>query len=260
MIRIFLKSIKYSLAGHFSIPLNAFFALTGLLINNVAFFLGIFFLIFNDHHPVANPMFSYYLQLTGVVTLAYGILQLTMAGLSNLGKLIENGQFDSYSASPRHPLWLVAASSSSVAALGDILQGSVTIMVIGIWMGWNQATLCIVGSAIALFAFIAVAIVAGSLSFYSSRGSTIADLLNEVVLTFSVYPTAKISAGSFWWLKYASPAFFSSILPLAAIEKGSWIHLCGAAVMAFLALVAAICFFNWSVRRYRSTNYVQLRS
>ena len=69
-------------------------------------------------------------------------------------------------AAPRPPLLLVGISQSVLPALDDLVQGFVSLGVVGYLGGFNRAIHCWVLVAISTVACIAVFILAGSVAFF----------------------------------------------------------------------------------------------
>jgi hypothetical protein len=71
--------------------------------------------------------------------------------------------------------------------------------VVGSWLEWKAAAYSTAAASFATMDFVAaLMIAAGLLSFYLRHGGTITDFINELMLSFSVYPMDKMSARSLY--------------------------------------------------------------
>lgn len=157
------------------------------------------------------------------------------------------------------PLFLIAISESSATALGDLLQGLITLVLLG-WvadMGWVlRAGLC---SAIVIVNFATIFIAAGTLTFFMNRGSALSFFIIESTLSFTMYPMTKVLSVDSRWILYFIPAALTATLPMNWIENG---ELSSFAILFFISaacLYASIQFFKLGVKSYRAASYLGAR-
>lgn len=255
MIKILIQSLIFHWDAHRSNPWNFFSACLGMVLNNLLFLYGIYLMLFAGKNENSH-LLPYLMALWGIVATSWGILNFMVGGLRNLSQAIEDGAIEPAMGSPRNPLVLLAISESHPMALGDVIQGLGTILLLP-WVSsirFMMDTLFSVG--IVMVAFAGVFVMAGALCFYIPRGSHVANFIIESTLSLSSYPTGKTFSGYARWILLLSPAFLTSIFPMMAIEEARYDYLLWAAIGACLYLALMIFFFHLGIKRYQSGNYI----
>jgi ABC-type uncharacterized transport system permease subunit len=181
-------------------------------------------------------------------------------GVRSLGEYVEQGALDPMLATPRDPLLLVGISQSQVPALGDMIQGSCNLIALFFLASVDMAIRCVLFIFVSATAFLGLFILTGSIPFFVSRGSTLGQLLLECNLSLSFYPTGKIFSDRGRILLYLTPAAAAGVLPMGAIDSGSWESALIAVLAAGAFLFLAVQVFRCGLRRYQSSNYVMARN
>lgn len=253
--RLILKALRYNLDAHRANPANLFAGAAGMIANNVIFLFGIWGMIFAGK-PENAPFLTYYLALNTVVMLSWGSLNFFFGGLKSLGDIITEGTLEPMVAAPRDPILLAGISRSHAIALGDLLMGAIGLAVLFIKLSPAIGARSIVAALISTVAFAGVFIFAGSLSFFIPKGSQIGQLLIEVTVSLSVYPTGKMFERSGRVLLLLTPAAITAVLPLEAVESvGAKVFLiAGLAALGFMAF--SVAFFRIGLTRYRAVNII----
>ncbi len=251
-------ALQYHWDAHKSNPANLFAGTIGMLVNNLIVFWGLWAMLF-DGKPDAEQLTIYFLALNAMVTLAWGANCFFLGGIRSIGEYIEEGSLEPMLATPRDPLLLVAISQSSTPALGDLLQGCCNLIALFFLAPIALASRCVLFTLVAAAAFLGLFILAGSIPFFVRRGNAMSQLLVECNLSLSFYPTGKIFTDRGRVLLYLTPAAFSGVLPMGAIESGSWTSALVAVVGAGTFLGLAILIFRHGLRRYQSSSYVMAR-
>lgn len=247
LVRLFAKAGLYHLRGHFSQPVNAFFSILGLVVNNVVFFTGVYLLLFQQSD---FERMKYYYVLATMILLSSGTMNFLFSNLGLIGSYIEQGRLDEILAYPMHPLVYFSISRINIAFIGDVAQGLIMWGAASYYLGVVTG-LKILALAFASFvAFVSVAIFAGSLSFYSSRGGTASQLLNEITLTFSVYPIHEVLTGRMGILKYLTPALITAVLPMQVFQTDFVANYPLVLALALMLLVLALSSFQYGRRFY----------
>ncbi len=238
-------------------PLEFISALFAIILNNSFYLYGIYLLAILSQTADSSASKEYLIS-TGIVLTSWGILNVFAGGIFQLGSLIETGGIESYLSKPCSPLFLVAISKSSLVSLGEILQGIATIMLAAYLYDWSFGIKMILTSLILTFAFAAVVIIIGSLSFYSSRGSQLSQVLLQVILSLSLFPIEKALKGREKWILYATPLLMTATLPRAAILDGHPITFAIFVAVTFIFFIGSVFLFNYSLARYKAKNYISL--
>lgn len=103
-------------------------------------------------------------------------------------------------------------------------------------------------------------ILAGSASLFIPRGSYVGNLVIEVTLSLSVYPTGKMFSGPERVVLFLTPAAVVAVLPLEAVEHPSMQTFGLAMTAAIFVFVGSVAIFRVGVRRYRSVSLIEARS
>lgn len=258
MLKLLTRAFRYNWSAQASNKANLWAALTAMIINNLMFLYGMWLMIF-DGKKQNQTLFPYYLTLTVLAYIGWGTVNFFAGGLRMMSEIIDNGKLEPMLGTPRSPLFLLAISESSASALGDLIQGIITMAML-FWLcpyEWVlRAMLC---SFVVIFAFASVFIFAGSLAFFMNRGSSVSFFIIESTLSFTMYPMGKILEGPGRMFLYIIPAALTAILPMNWIEDGDLsqflIMMAATAVGFFLSL----WFFHWGLKHYRAASYIGAR-
>ncbi len=258
MLSLFWKAVKHNWSAQASNPVNFWSGLLAMLVNNTLFFYGMWLMLFAGK-PQNQSIFPFYLTLTALAYLGWGTLNFFLGGLRELGEMIDNGKLEPMLGTPRHPLFLVAISHSSVSALGDVIQGVFTLGFL-YWytdLGWALRASC--ASLIVVIAFASIFISAGTLAFFFSRGSSLSIFIIESTLSFTMYPITKILEGRSRMILYLIPAALTSTLPMNWIENSGLFHFTFLIFAVVLSFLLSVLFFNFGLKKYRTSSYIAFK-
>jgi len=258
MIRLLLKAFHHNWSAQASNKANLWAALTTMIVNNILFLYGMWLMLF-DGKPQNKVLFPYYLTLTMLAYVGWGAVNFFLGGLRVLGETIDNGRLEPMLGTPRSPLLLAAISESSATALGDLIQGGVTLVLLFTLsdVGWVlRAALC---SVLVIAAFASIFIAAGSLTFFMNRGAALSTFLIESTLSFTMYPMTKIIEGPSRFFLYLIPAALTATLPMSWIEEAGWPQFLSALFAILLFFCFGVWLFHRGLRNYRAANYVSSR-
>jgi ABC-type uncharacterized transport system permease subunit len=258
MFRLFFKAIRNNWSAQASNPVNLWSAVITMIVNNLLFLYGMWLMLF-DGKEQNKELWPYYLTLTVMAYVGWGTVNFFVGGLKIMGETIDNGKLEPMMGTPRAPLLLVAISESSATALGDLMQGLITLGLL-FWVSdamWAlRAAFCCV---IVTIGFATIFIAAGTLTFFMTRGASLSTFLIESTLSFTMYPMPKILGGHARWILYMIPAALTATLPM------SWVENADLAAFATMLAATTICFFlsvkffNVGLKRYRAASYIGSR-
>lgn len=258
-IQLLFLSVKYHFDSQKSNPMNLIAGTLGMIINNLIVLWGLWAMLFHDK-PNGESLTVYFLSLNAMITIAWGCLLFFVGGFRSLGEYIEEGSLEPMLSTPRHPLLLVGLSQSSTPALGDILQGLLNIVVLCIMQEWAVAGKTLIFSAFSAVGFLALFIMAGSFSFFMKRGNSFSQLFIECNLSLSFYPTGKIFTDIGKFLILLTPAAFTGLLPVNAIEHASLENILKTSIGSLLFFALACWLFSVGVKRFQSAQSMVLRN
>lgn len=258
MIQLLLKAFRHNWSAQASNKVNLWAALLTMIVNNILFLYGMWLMLF-DGKSQNKVLFPYYLTMTVLAYVGWGSLNFFLGGLRVLGEMIDNGKLEPMLGTPRSPLLLVAISETSATALGDLIQGIVTLGIL-FWLreyDWVlRAAFC---SGVVIIGFAAIFIAAGTLAFYMSRGASLSFFIIESTLSFTMYPMTKILEGPSRWLLYVIPATLTATLPMAWVEEAGWQHFAVLMICTVMFFILSVLFFYRGLRRYRAASYISSR-
>jgi len=257
-LRLISLAVRYHWDSQKSNPANLFAAVFGMILNNGLAVWGLWAMLF-DGKPDGKQLTVYFLALNGMITIAWGSVCFFLGGLHSLSTHVEDGSLDPMLATPRNPILLVAISNSLTAALGDVIQGSLTIVILFFIASWTEALRCVLFSFIGIFAVMGLFIFTGCIPFWMKRGSSLSILMREMCLALSFYPSSKIFNGMSRTLVYLTPALVVGILPIDAVETGTWSSSFIATSASIAFFFATVQLFGFSLKRYQTSNYVMAR-
>lgn len=229
-----------------------------MIVNNVLFLYGMWLMLFAGKSQNL-PLFPFYLTLTILAYIGWGTINFFAGGLKEMGEIIDDGKLEPMLGTPRHPLFLLAISRSSVPALGDLLQGLFTLGFLYWYTDYSWALRATFASFIVIIAFSSVFIAAGTLAFFMNRGAALSIFIVESTLSFTMYPVTKILEGNSRMLLYIIPAALTATLPMNWIEHASWSDFLIMMVSTFSFLILSIVFFNFGLKNYKTSNYISAK-
>ncbi|MEO6194539.1 MAG: ABC-2 family transporter protein [Thermoanaerobaculia bacterium] len=199
-----------------------------------------------------------YLGQQGAMIVAWGALGVGFDGLRRLSLAIENGEIESFLATPLPPLLVASASASSVVALADVFFG---LVLLGL-TAWFDPVLALLGLAcvpMAFFTFAALFTLGAAASLLMRRGGALSDFLVFTTFTLSSLPSAAAFQGKARLLLYLCPALFTAYLPYESLASASgWaLPLGTGASMALLWLSSRL--FTHALGRAEFSSVARLR-
>jgi ABC-type uncharacterized transport system permease subunit len=258
-LRLIALALRFHWDAHKSNKANLIAGTVGMFVNNIIVLWGLWAMLL-DGKPDEQALTAYFLSLNAMIAIAWGSVSFVLGGLRSLGEYIEEGTLEPMLATPRHPLLLVGISQSLTPSLGDILQGLCNIVALFFVATPGAALRCAVFTLVSAVAFAALFIMTGSVPFFVRRGNALAQLLLETNLSLSFYPTGKMFTGRGRLLLYLVPAAATGVLPVTAIEAGTWETAAVAVVVAVLFFALALKVFGMGLKRYQSASYVMART
>jgi len=258
-MKLLFLSLRYHFDSQKSNPMNLIAGTLGMIINNLIVLWGLWAMLFNNK-PNGESLTVYFLALNAMITIAWGSLLFFLGGFRSLGEYIEEGSLEPMLSTPRHPLLLVGISQSSTPALGDIIQGFLNIAVLCFMRQWEIASKTLIFSFFSAMGFLSLFILAGSFAFFLKRGNALSQLFIECNLSLSFYPTGKIFTDFGKFLIMLTPAAFTGLLPITAIEYASLENVLNASIGSILFFSLACLIFNLGVKKFQSSQSLALRN
>jgi len=173
-------------------------------------------------------------------------------------RVIVEGRLDYYLSVPKNPLLHYLLGSMSVMALGDVLFGVLTFVVV-VRPDVAHLALFLLLSATVCAMFVSVGLLTNSLAFWAGNSEGLGAQITNALITFSTYPLDLFSVAVKTVLFIALPAGFLSYLPVRMLREFNWPYLLAVEAFAFALAASAVWVFYRGLRRYESGSLVLLR-
>jgi len=236
-------SLKVSLANRVAFLMQAAF----MVLNNLLY-LSTWWILFARFDHVGDYRLPDMLLLFGVSASGFGLAVVLCGGLMELARTIADGDLDGLLTQPRSVLLRALASRSLASGWGDVACGLLLIGLSGPQRLWI-APMAIVLTAVG---FTATACVAHSLAFWLGRADTLARMIVELVITFSLYPPSLFGLGIKVLLFTVLPAGVVVYLPVELVRDPGLRTLAVAMAAVGAYALLAMYVFERGLRRYES--------
>ena len=232
---------------------TSFFMQIIMMILNDLFFIIQWLIIFQLIDNIGGYGFRETMLLWAVAAGGYGVSHVFFGGAWNIKEIIYEGKLDVFLTQPKNILINVCCSSTSIAAVGDLVYAFVVLAIIG--APWHYYLLIIPAMIFAGLIYVSVYVVFVSLCFYVKGGDAAAKAVEGTVNKVGNYPPAifnGIIKGLFFTL---IPSFFFTFIPVQylLLTPNIWWILIMFAVTTFWICLAFIS-FNRGLKKYNSGN------
>ena len=256
-----IKFVFYTIKKNFknSTELRTSFLMNviGMFINNIAFIiLWIYFI--KSVGVIGGWTTLDIIGLQGFTALSYGIIFSTCMGIRKLPDYVNSGVFDQFMLSPKNILLRVSTFSFSMSAVGDILFGVVCLFIYGflIHINFLQIVFVFVLLLLVVIIFFSVSVIVSTLSFYFMDASNITDGLFQLFFTPALFHGGAFQGITRFIFTFLVPSLLIGAIPVEIVKSISFEKLLMVAILAFLWLFLAIKFFNRSIKKYESSNFM----
>lgn len=224
----------------------------GMFFNDGAIMM--FWYIFFKSFPVVNG-WSYHdmMVLFAFSTFVYAFCNLPFEGITDLAKYIISGKLDLYLTGPKNVLWAVAISKSDIAAIGDILFGSVILCCAYGFAPMRTAWFFLV-TLLAALLFFDFMLIVQSLAFWLGDIDDAAKRVTHMLMSFMMYPQSVFNGFLKFIMMTVVPAFFMITIPVQLILEFNWLHFIILICTAIGGTFVAFWFFGKGLARYESGN------
>ena len=230
----------------------------GMAANNVLFFC-IWWIFFDRYDEVRGWRLTDMAGLYGVVAAGFGAAGVLAGGIRDLAASIHEGELDGMLSQPPPTLLYAVGSRSHANAWGDLASGLVFALFSGLVHPQNVLVL---GLAIGLSTtmFIAAGILLHSSAFWLGRVGSLARMMADFMVTFSIYPQSIFPGALRLMLFTVIPAGFIGHLPVSLLRDFDPGVLLIAAGGAAVYLALAVFVFHRGLRRYESGSRFGVRA
>lgn len=253
-LKMMLYYFKFNLSSVMEYRISFLVQSFGMMLNNSAF---IFFwwILFNNVNSIGGYGFTDEMMLWAISSTSFGICFVMFGNVTQITRMILNGELDTYLLQPKDPLSNILCSKTTVSAWGDTIYGIVMFFIL---KGFDIKSFllfilfCITGALI----FAAVLVTFHSLSFYAGSMEGFAQLIIEFLISFSIYPEGIFSGWVKFLLYTVIPAVFIVHIPSRIIKQFSISMLLGVLGAALIWIVFAYALFYRGLKKYESGNLI----
>ena len=232
---------------------SSFFMQIIMMVLNDAFFLIQWFIIFNLVDNIGGYGFNETMMLWAVSAGGFGVSHIFFGGAWEIKDIVYDGKLDVFLTQPKNILINVCCSSTSIAAVGDIIYSYVVLILIG--APWYWYLIMIPAIIISGIIYASVYVTYVSLCFRIKGGDALAKSVEGTINKSAQYPSAIFNFTVKALLFTLIPAFFYSFIPVQYffLTPNVWWILGAFAVTTFWVVLAFVT-FNHGLKRYNSGN------
>src|SRR5450432_4282940 len=228
-----------------------------MALNNLVYF-AVWVVFFQRFHDLGGfGMVD--MELTyGIVACGFGLAVALAGGLRELSKMIVEGALDGYLTQPKPALVQALCSRTLASGWGDLASG---LLMVGLsrrvsFLHLPYLLIAIVSSATV---FVAAGVIFHSAAFWLGPVDSLARMLWDFLVTFSIYPESIFGGGIRILLFTLMPAAFCGFLPARLAHQPTPFNLVLALGGALGVTCLALIVFERGLRRYESGNQIGVR-
>lgn len=255
-IRISILNIKYALQREMLNKTTFITNVVFMILNNASFIVQ-WVVLFSIKDNIAGYHLKQVLLLWGLASGVYGIAHFFFKNSFSLSDTINNGKLDVYLVQPKNVLLSSITSSIEPSAFGDILYAYIILIIVKAspltYLLW---TLLIICGGLIVTSF---AVLAGSLSFWLKKSEIIAEKINSLSTNFATYPDGIFKGVTKILLYTIIPVGFANYIPLKILLKFNPLLLAIVIGYTVICIFLAFFIFNSGLKKYSSTNLMNVR-
>ena len=255
-IKVNILSTKYALEREMLNKFTFISNIVFMVLNNSSFIIQ-WIILYSIKDNIGGYSFKQVLLLWGLAAMGYGVSRFFFKNAFDLSDIINTGKLDNYLVQPKNVLLSVITSDVEVSALGDILYGYIILFLYGFSIrNFLLYTFFVITAG---FIITSVSIIFSSLAFWFGRVEVIANTLNSIMTNFATYPEG-IFKGMIKILFYTIlPLGFANYMPVQIMTSFNIYNLLIIIFIVLLFIGIAFFIFNRGLRKYSSTNLMNVR-
>lgn len=255
-LRVTYTSIKYALQREMLNKVTFVTNIIFMILNNACFIVQ-WVILYSLKENVGGYTLREVLLLWGLAASTFGASRFFFKEAFNLTEIINDGKLDVYLIQPKNVLISSITSSVDVSALGDMLYGFIMLFIYGFsiknFLLFTLFTIC------GALTITAVSIIFSSLTFWFGKIDIITNTVNNLMTSFATYPDG-IFKGTIKLLFYTIiPIGFVNYLPVKIITNFSIFYLLIVILVAILFITIAFIVFYKGLKKYSSSNLMNVR-
>jgi ABC-2 type transport system permease protein len=257
-LHLFGEYLLLNLKAGMEYRVSFFTQVFGMMLNNISFIFIWSFILMRVGGDVNGYGFSEIMMLWSITAVGFGLTDALFGNVFGLSRLIYQGDLDTFLLQPKPVLFQVLISRSSISGWGDVLYG-LMLFLFTQELALLNLLLFAFFSILSSLGFAAVAVVYNSLSFWFGKAEEPAALVQEAMLSTSLYPPSIFRQAVKLVLMSAIPSFWFIIFParlVVSFDAGLFFTVL--ALDAILMSIAVIVFYL-GLKKYESGNRIGAR-
>lgn len=254
--RISILSIKYALQKEMLNKTTFITNIIFMILNNASFIVQ-WVVLFSIRNNIAGYHLKQVLLLWGLASGVYGISHFFFKNSYGLSDTINTGLLDTYLVQPKNVLLSSITTNVEPSAIGDILYAYIILIIVKAgpltYLLWTFLIIC--GGLIVT----SFAVMAGSLSFWLKKSDIIAEKINSLAINFATYPDGIFKGVTKILLYTIIPVGFANYIPLKILLHFNPLLLSVVIAYTIMCIILAFLVFNKGLKRYSSTNLMNVR-
>ena len=230
-----------------------FLSLSSVMILQNFIFFSIWVIFFDAFGDIRGWTLEDMATLFGIVAFGFGLAFVIFGGALDLGRVIREGELDTYLGRPKLPLLPVLMREARPASVGDLLSGVMIWFVFGGY-GIADLPLLVLLGVLSGMVVLAVAISVQSMIFFVTSVRTLPDQIFELFIIGSTYPQQGHSVALRTAFFTIVPAGFAAYLPVIIMDSFSLWKLALMLLAGGGYLLLARRIFYAGLKRYSSGN------
>lgn len=246
--------IKFNLSSAMEYRASFLLQFFGMIINNSAF---IFFwwIMFQNVSTIGGYGFKDEMLLWCLSSTSFGLCHVVFGNVRNVTRMIMNGELDPYLLQPKDPVVNMLCSKTIVSAWGDMLYGVIMFFIIR-GLDIKGFLIFLLLSVTAALIQAAVLLTFHCLTFLMGNAQGIADMVQEFLISFGIYPDGIFPDGLKYILYTVIPVGFMIYVPARTINSFSWTSLIWVTVATVIWIIIAYTAFYRGLKKYESGNLI----
>jgi ABC-2 type transport system permease protein len=237
---------------------RAFLLQAGFMaLNNLVYF-SVWIVFFRRFHDLGGFGVTDMELTYGIVACGFGLAVALAGGLRELSRLVVEGGLDGYLTQPKPALVQALCSRTLASGWGDLVSG-LGMVALSRQVSWLHVPYLLLAIALSATVFVAAGVIFHSAAFWLGPIDSLARMLWEFLITFSIYPEPIFGGGIRVLLYTLMPAAFCGFLPARLAHQPTLLNLASALGGAACVACAALFTFERGLRRYESGNQIGLR-
>lgn len=256
-LKLVYLTFKYNMIKETANKLAFIINVLSIILDNTIFIIQ-WLILFSLKETIGGYKFDDTIMLLSLSESIYGVSNLFFRSAYNLHELVIKGKLDVYLTQPRNVLINIVTSQTHSAAVGNLISGYFLIILFNFSL--KNILLFTIFSIMGGILMTSLAIILGSISFFTLRLNSILDELLDLSIMFSNYPE-KIFSKSIRFILYTFiPAGLLVYMPASLIQNFNiYTFLVLLMLIIFFILLAFFVFYR-GLKNYSSSNLITLRT